>query len=105
MVLGRATFANCPNPVGLAHPAVGHARKPGDPFRTWTLRPLTRLKEQKLKAWDLWPPCLRLGVALTEEEGGWPRVELIAIGADGARSSRISATTSRRCPSRGRRPS
>jgi len=34
--------AYTPNPVGLVQLGVGHARKPGDPFRTWTMRPQSR---------------------------------------------------------------
>jgi hypothetical protein len=36
--------AYTPNPVGRVQPAVGHARKPGDPFRTWTIRRQSRQK-------------------------------------------------------------
>ena len=33
-VLGLGIVAYTPNPVSREHPGVGHARKPGDPFRT-----------------------------------------------------------------------
>src|SRR5664280_1497604 len=40
--LGLDTFTYTPNPVGRVQPGVGHARKPGDPFRTWTMRRQSR---------------------------------------------------------------
>jgi hypothetical protein len=41
---GRGNFAYAPNPVGREHPGVGYARKPGEPFRTWTMRRQSRQK-------------------------------------------------------------
>ena len=43
-VLGLGVVEYTPNPVGRMHPGVGHARKPGDPFRTWTIRRQSRQK-------------------------------------------------------------
>jgi hypothetical protein len=43
-VLGLSVVAYTPNPVGREHPGVGHTRKPGDPFRTWTMRRQSRQK-------------------------------------------------------------
>jgi hypothetical protein len=36
--------AYTPNPTGRVQPGVGHERKPGDPFRTWTMRRQSRQK-------------------------------------------------------------
>ena len=42
--LGHGVVVYASDPVGLVQPGVGHARKPGDPFRTWTIRRQSRQK-------------------------------------------------------------